>query len=106
MPSAHSLNATTGPQPAIPIKGGKTKLEIRQSFRTVPSRPIALVMAALAVIALALTAWFVLGANARGTVNNRTFVPSVHSQVCGDPYSPNDPVCKSTSDPYSPHDKL
>ena len=63
-------------------------------------------MAALAVIALALTAWFVLGANARGTVNNRTFVPSVHSQVCGDPYSPNDPMCKSTSDPYSPHDKL
>lgn len=81
-------------------------MEIRQGFRTVPSRPIALVLAALAVLALALTAWFVLGTGARSSVNDRTFVTNVHPQVCGDPYSPNDQVCKPVRDAYSPHDAL
>jgi len=81
-------------------------VEIREGFRTVPSRPIALVLAALAVVALALTVWFVLGTGVRSTVNDRTFTPTVQSQACGDPYSPHDSVCKPASDPYSPHDKL
>ena len=81
-------------------------MEIREGFRTVPSRPIALVLAALAVVALALTVWFVLGTSARSTVNDRTFAPTVHPQACGDPYSPHDSVCNPTGDPYSPHDKL
>lgn len=80
-------------------------MEIRQTVRTIPSRPIALVLAALAVLALALTTWFVLGTGARGTVNDRTFV-TVNPQACGDPYSPNDPLCQPVRDPYSPHDKL
>lgn len=37
-------------------------MEIRHSLRTVPSRAIALVIAALAVLALALTTWYALGA--------------------------------------------
>jgi hypothetical protein len=81
-------------------------LEIRQNVRTVPSGPIAIIIAALAVLALALTAWFVLGTSARSTVNDRTFVTNVHPQVCGDTYSPHDPVCKPSRDSYSPHDPL
>ena len=63
-------------------------------------------MAALAVIALALTAWFVLSTSPRSNANDRTFVPNAHPQVCGDPYSPSDSLCKPVRDPYSPHDKL
>ena len=81
-------------------------MEIRENFRTVPSRPIAVALALLAVLALALTTWYVLGTGVRGTANDRTFGPTVHSQACGDPYSPHDSVCKPASDPYSPHDKL
>ena len=81
-------------------------MEIRESFCTVPSRPIALVLAALAVVALALTVWFVLSTGVRSTVNDRTFTPTAQSQACGDPYSPHDSVCKPASDPYSPHDTL
>ena len=81
-------------------------MEIRENFRTVPTRPIALVLAALAVVALALTVWFVLGTGVRSTVNDRTFTPTVQPQACGDAYSPHDSVCKPASDPYSPHDKL
>jgi hypothetical protein len=39
-------------------------MEIRQTLRTVPSRPIVLVLSILAVLALAVTAWSVLGAGA------------------------------------------
>src|SRR6184192_73418 len=35
-------------------------MEIRENFRTVPSRPIAVALALLAVLALALTTWYVL----------------------------------------------
>jgi hypothetical protein len=38
-------------------------MEIRQSVQRVPTRPIVLVMAFLAVLALALTSWYVLASN-------------------------------------------
>ena len=79
-------------------------MEIRQGFQRVPSRPIALAMAALAVIALALTTWFVFaGAQARPSGSDRTFVTSVAPERCGDPFSPQDPVCGGTAGAYSPH---
>jgi len=82
-------------------------VEIRESFRTVPSRPIALALAVLAVLALALTSWYVFGVvQTRGIANDRTLVTNVHPQVCGDTYSPHDPVCGPKTDPYSPHDQL
>ncbi|TMG07793.1 MAG: hypothetical protein E6I06_09235 [Chloroflexi bacterium] len=83
-------------------------METRESFRTVPSRPIALALALLAVLALALTTWFVFGVSnqTRGIANDRTLVTNVHPQVCGDTYSPHDPVCGPKTDPYSPHDQL
>jgi hypothetical protein len=82
-------------------------METRESFRTVPSRPIALALAVLAVLALALTSWYVFGVvQTRGIANDRTLVTNVHPQVCGDAYSPHDPMCGPTTDPYSPHDKL
>ncbi len=31
---------------------------------------------------------------------------NAHPQVCGDPYSPRDPICPPARDPYSPHDPL
>jgi hypothetical protein len=79
-------------------------LEIRQGFRNLPSRPIALAMAALAVIALALTTWFVFaGAQPRPTGSDRTFVNSAAPERCGVPYSPSDPICSGTVGAYSPH---
>jgi len=83
-------------------------MEIRRGFRTVPSRPIALALAVLAVLALALTTWYVFGVSVqtRGIANDRTLVTNVQPQVCGDAYSPHDPVCGPKTDPYSPHDKL
>ena len=36
-------------------------MEIRQELRRVPTRPIVLLMAFLAVLALALTGWYTLG---------------------------------------------
>ena len=39
-------------------------MEIRQSVRRVPTRPIVLVMAFLSVLALALTSWYVMTGNA------------------------------------------
>jgi len=83
-------------------------VEIRESFRTAPSRPIALVLALLAVLALALTAWFVFGLSGqtRSFGNDRTLVTNGAPQHCGDAYSPQDPVCGQSTDPYSPHDKL
>ena len=82
-------------------------METRESFRTVPSRPIALALALLAVLALTLTSWYVFGVvQTRGIANDRTLVTNVQPQVCGDAYSPHDPVCGPKTDPYSPHDKL
>src|SRR6266566_6605836 len=82
-------------------------METRENFRTVPSRPIALALALLAVLALALTTWFVFGVSnqTRGIANDRTLVTNVHPQVCRDTYSPHDPVCGPKTDPYSPHDQ-
>jgi len=61
----------------------------------------------LAVLALALTSWYVFGVvQTRGIANDRTLVTNVHPQVCGDTYSPHDPVCGPKTDPYSPHDQL
>jgi len=83
-------------------------MEIREGFRRVPSRPIALAMAVLAVVALALTVWFVLGSNSqvRSTGNDRTLLTNTVQQRCGDAFSPHDPVCRPAADPYSPHDAL
>jgi hypothetical protein len=83
-------------------------MEIRGTLRTVPSRPIALVMAVLAALALALTGWYALGPRAQSS-------PAVHiapttNQLpldCkNDPNSPHDPICTPYHDPYSPHDPV
>ncbi len=82
-------------------------MEIRQGFRSVPSRPIALAMAVLAVVALVLTAWFVLGAggSAVNAGNDRQLINVQRTtQYCNDPFSPHDAVCPTSGDPYSPHD--
>ncbi len=81
------------------------QLEIRQGFRTVPSRPIAVVLALLAVLALALTTWYVFSASVPGRSlgNDRTNITTVNPQSC-DPYSPRDPVCQLAGDPFSPRD--
>ena len=81
------------------------QLEIREGFRTVPSRPIAVVLALLAVLALALTTWFVFSVSgpSRSIGNDRTNNTRVGPQSC-DPYSPRDPVCQVTGDPFSPRD--
>ena len=81
-------------------------MEIREGFRTVPSRPIALVLAALAVVALALTVWFVLGTGVRSTVNDRTFTPTVHAAPGTVLRQDSPSTGKPASDPYSPHDTL
>ncbi len=84
-------------------------MEIRQNLRTLPSRPIALGLAVLAVLALVLTAWFALGTRAQST---SSAVPVVHRvnqlplDCAGDPYSPRDSICKPYDDPYSPHDPV
>ena len=84
-------------------------MEIRQNLRTLPSRSIALALAALAVLALALTAWYALGTRAPST---SPAVPVVHRvnqlpvDCTGDPYSPHDPICTPFHDPYSPHDPI
>jgi hypothetical protein len=77
-------------------------LETRGSLRTVPSRPIALALAALAVLALALTGWYVFGTR---------FVQAPRSNHLplnckNDPYSPHDPICTPYHDPFSPHDPV
>ncbi|HYS98783.1 MAG TPA: hypothetical protein VEM94_10305 [Candidatus Dormibacteraeota bacterium] len=81
------------------------QLEIREGFRTVPSRPIAVVLALLAVLALALTSWYVFSVSVptRSIGNDRPNVTRVSPQSC-DPYSPRDPVCQFSSDPFSPRD--
>jgi hypothetical protein len=84
-------------------------VETRAAFRSVPSRPIALALAVLAVLALALTAWSVLGAGgpAVNRVNDRPVVKMERTpQYCGDPYSVHDAICAPSSDPYSPRDPL
>jgi hypothetical protein len=84
-------------------------MEIRQSLRTVPSRPVALAMAVLAVLALALTAWFVLGTRAQSTSQGTTRAPVTNQltlDCSNDPYSPRDPICVPYHDPYSPHDPI
>jgi hypothetical protein len=84
-------------------------METRETFRSIPSRPIAFAIAALAVIALALTAWYVLDSRPLGGAT-----PARHIVVttgrpalsCGDPYSPHDSICAPSADPYSPRDPL
>jgi len=55
-------------------------LEIRQNLRSVPSRPVVLVIAILAVLALALTAWSVLATGA-GSHNGTGTGQSVTSNL-------------------------
>jgi len=43
------------------------ELELRQNVAQVPTRPIAFVVALLAVLALALTGWYVLSSNSSST---------------------------------------
>jgi len=92
------------------------KLDIRQNVTTVPTRPIAFVMAILSVVAVALTAWYSL-AGGNPTLNHgtdETFVSvgQFDGKVRGsDPYSPRDPIERpnatgSDSDPYSPRDPV
>lgn len=83
-------------------------MEIRGAVRTLPSRPIALAMAVLAVVALALTGWYVLGSRALSSpVRERA--PQVNQlplDCKDDPYSPHDPICTPYHDPSSPHDPV
>ena len=84
-------------------------MEIRQNLGTVPSRPIAVALAVLAVLALALTSWFVFSARPQSGTSH--FVPASRPNqlplnCTNDPYSPHDPSCTSYSDPYSPHDPI
>lgn len=51
-------------------------MEIRQSVNRVPTRPIVFVLAALAVLALALTAWYALQGNAPSR-NQGIYKPAV-----------------------------
>jgi len=55
------------------------QIEIRQGFRTVPSRPIAVVLALLAVLALALTTWYVFSVSvpSRSLGNDRTNITTI-----------------------------
>lgn len=82
-------------------------MEIRQGFRSVPSRPIAVVLALLAVLALALTTWFVFSVSGPSSSigNDRINYTRDAPQSC-DPNSPRDPICEPAGDPYSPHDPL
>jgi len=82
-------------------------MEIRRTLRTVPSRPIALALAMLAVLALALTTWYVLGTQAQGGTTQVKQAPLTNHlplNCSNDPYSPHDPICQPYHDPYSPHD--
>jgi hypothetical protein len=84
-------------------------LEIRGTVRTVPSRPIALALAALAVLALALTVWYVLGTHVQSSsvgVDRAPLTNQLPLNCSNDPYSPRDPICQPYHDPYSPHDPL
>ena len=82
-------------------------MEIRQSLKTVPSRPIAVLLAVLAVLALALTTWYTLGTrtpSASPAVQQAPRTNQLPLDCKSDPYSPHDPVCVPYHDPYSPHD--
>ena len=84
-------------------------MEIRGTVRTLPSRPIALAMAVLAVLALALTAWYALGSRAQSVspaVQRAPFTNHLPLDCKNDPYSPHDPICTPYHDPYSPHDPV
>ena len=85
-------------------------MESRATLRSAPSRPIAVALALLAVLALALTAWFVFGLgahNAPSLANDRPVVKVQRMPQCGtDAFSPHDAVCPAPRDPYSPHDPL
>jgi hypothetical protein len=84
-------------------------VETRQSIRTAPTRPIALAIAALSVLALALTSWYVFGSRAQSGSPGFVQVPrSNHLPLncSNDPYSPQDPICTPYHDPYSPHDPV
>lgn len=84
-------------------------MEIRQNFRTVPPRPIALALALLAVLALALTAWYVFGLRTQVGSSELTQAPRVNHlpvSCSNDPYSPHDAICAPYRDPYSPHDPI
>ena len=84
-------------------------MEIRQSLRTVPSRPIALALAALAVLALALTSWYTFGTRVQSSSPAGVKAPMTNQlplNCKNDPYSPHDPICTPYHDPYSPHDPI
>jgi hypothetical protein len=93
------------------------KLDTRQQARILPTRPIVFVMALLAVLALALTAWYSLGSSAnrvQSVAPDRTYANGgpYDNRVHGtDPYSPRDPIeqpqaTPGNTDPYSPHDPM
>ena len=84
-------------------------MEIRQNFRTVPSRPIALALAVLAVLALALTAWYVFDTRVQKGSPDLVQAPRPNHlplNCSNDAYSPHDPICTPYHDPYSPHDPI
>lgn len=84
-------------------------MEIRQNLRTVPSRPIAVVLAALAVLALALTGWYVFATQEHGRSSPLVQAPLPNRlplNCSNDAYSPHDPICTPYHDPYSPHDPI
>jgi len=84
-------------------------MEIRGRTRAVPSRPIVLAMAALAVLALALTSWYMLSARVQNSglgVQQGPLTNQLPLDCRNDPYSPRDPSCQPNHDPYSPHDPV
>lgn len=86
-------------------------METQGTLRSTPSRPIALAIAGLAVLALALTGWSVFG-SAQTTSGSPASVqqaprPNHLPLDCdSDPYSPHDPICTPYHDPFSPHDPV
>jgi hypothetical protein len=66
-------------------------VEIRQNVASVPSRPIVLVMAFLAVLAMALTAWYVLTSSSRYHGGS----PSVTTSVAPDSAERNQQIMQA-----------
>ena len=84
-------------------------MEIRQPLQRVPTHPIVLVIAGVILLAVTMTAWYVL-ARSHPTQALVNAGPTVTCTSSGpDPYSPHDAVCvpkTNAPDPYSPHDPL
>ena len=84
-------------------------MEIRQHLLRVPTRPIALLVACLSVLALALAAWYLLTAGTASVASVSSLPVGSCTSYGPDPYSPSDPICAKTTtgrDPYSPRDAL